>query len=172
MMAPMFGRRSLFLLAPIALVACGPTVGPLGPDAHNVEAQHTNAPRFVETGNCTWRGSAYRCPGEPVTVQLRHDEDADAVMWKNCPAGFVVNRTDEVPIGSTSVASTYKSGGVNDPIGPVLGRKENTYTETKLVTERRITFTCRERPLEPESEVVCATADVRSCVRKPAPEAR
>lgn len=162
----------LTLAVAALLAACAPSTGVLGPDARNVEARHASAPRFVDTGNCTWRGSAYRCPGQPVTIQLRRGEDADAIMWRTCPAGYVVNRTDEVPIGSTSVASTYKSGGVLDPLGPMLGRKTNTYMETSLVTERRVTFTCRDRPLKPESEVVCASADVRSCVRRPVSDAR
>lgn len=71
-----------------------------------------------------------------------------------------------MPIGSTSVASTYRSGGALDPFGPLLGRKENTYTESRLVTERQITFACRARPLRPETEVVCASADVDSCARR------
>lgn len=167
--------RSLLLTIPLIaamLEACAPSVGPLGPEQQNISRLADSVPsRFVDFGRCTWGGSAYRCPGgEPVTIQLRSGDDADAIMWKNCPAGFVVNRRDEVPIGSTSVASTYKSGGLLDPAGPLLGRKENEYTETRLVTERRITFTCRDRPLEPESEVVCESADVRSCVRRPTSE--
>lgn len=154
------------------LAACAPTTGPLGPDANSVQSPRPT-PAFLATGKCTWRGSAYRCPeGEPVTIQVRRDDDASALMWETCPNGYDIRDAADVPIGSTSVSSTYKSGGVLDPAGPLLGRSSNTYTETQLVTERRITFACRNRPTQPETEIVCGSADVRSCVRRATTAAR
>jgi hypothetical protein len=100
-----------------------------------------------------------------MTAQFRHRNDAEAFLWKNCPLGFNILREEAVPIGSTSVASTYKSGGALDPFGPFLRRKENTYAETTTVTEPRITFACRDRRQARETEVVCESADVRSCRR-------
>lgn len=107
-----------------------------------------------------------------MTIQVRRGDDPSALMWETCPSGYDIRDAVDVPIGSTSVSSTYKSGGVLDPAGPLLGRSSNTYTETELVTERRITFACRARPTQPETEIVCESADLRSCVRRAKTDAR
>jgi hypothetical protein len=150
---------------------CAPTVGPLGPNPEAVRAKPPPAYKVVPGGPCEWGGTAFRCPpGTPLTVQVPKEEDAQPVMWRHCPTGFLVQREEDVALGSTSIASTYRSGGPMDPLGPLMGRKERTYTETTLVTDKKVTFSCRSTTARPATEVECASSDVRSCVRKGAPE--
>ena len=84
----------VYLGLPLAFIfaACAPTVGPLGPDARPLQTNRGSQPRFLQTGACEWRGAAYRCPDVPVTIRVGREADADALMWKNCPSGFVVQQ--------------------------------------------------------------------------------